>query len=249
MYSSVAVLGDCLIEVLDTGNLVECKIIERISRFSVLVEVNNEKVQAYINNTGRLEQYLVRGKIGYLIKSSSKLNYRLIGIEDQGFAALLDTRLQERVFEKLVESNTLPWLRNHVVIKRYPRVQGRVFDFLLRSSERDLLVELKSAVLRLSNYTAGYPDAPTKRGRDQLITLGDLVSRNLYKGLVVFISGLPGIRAFQLYCGADKLIEHVVEYALSRGVFFKSISLYLDPSRGKIVLENPDLPVILKCTE
>jgi len=228
---------------------VECRIIKRISRFKVLVKVKSGRVLAYINNTGRLEQYLVRGKLGYLVGSSGKLNYRLIGVEDQGLAALVDTRLQERVFEKLVESSALPWLEGYVVVKRYPRVQGRVFDFLLRSGERDLLVELKSAVLRLDHHVAGYPDAPTKRGRDQLVALGDLVSRGFYKGLVVFASGLPGIRAFQLYCGADKLIKNAVKYALSRGVVFKSISLYLDPLRGKVVLENPDLPVILECAE
>jgi hypothetical protein len=68
-------------------------------------------------------------------------------------------------------------------------------------------------------------------------------------GLVVFISALPRVNAFQLYCGADKLIEEAVKYAAERGVVFKSIGLYLDPYRGKLVLENPDLPVILKCNE
>ena len=232
------------------GKLVECRIIKKASRFTVLVEVKGERALAYINNTGRLEQYLSRGKVGYLIKSNSgRLNYRLIGVEDQGFAALIDTRLQESAFKKLVEIGVIPWLKGYVVTKRYPRVQGRVFDFLLRGSEGDLLVELKSAVLRLNNYIAGYPDAPTKRGREQIILLGDLVSKGIYKGLVVFIIGLPQVKVFQLYCEADKLIESAVKYAVKRGVVFRSISLYLDPYRRKVVLEDSDLPVILKCTE
>ncbi len=237
---------------MDVGELIECRIIKRASKFTVLVEVGGESVLAYINNTGRLLQFLSRGKVGYLTEISSgvsKLKYRLIGVEDQGLAALVDTRLQEKAFEKLVQGGFIPWLRGYAFVKRYPRVQGKLFDFLLRSDGCDLLVELKSAVLRLDNHIAGYPDAPTKRGRDQIILLGDLVSKGLYKGLVVFISGLPGVKVFQIYCGADKLIEQAVKYAAKRGVVFRSISLYLDPYRRKVVLENSDLPVILKCTE
>lgn len=232
------------------GELVECRIVKRASRFTVLVEVSGEKVLAYTNNTGRLESYLVQGRVGYLAKSTSgKLKYRVIGVEDGGYAALIDTKLQESAFERLVDMESLHWLRGFRVVKKYPRVEGKVFDFLLRGDHRNWLVELKSAVLRLNSHVAGYPDAPTRRGREQLLLLGDLVSRGIYSGLVVFISALPRVRVFQLYCGADKLIERAVKYAAERGVVFKSISLYLDPSRGKVILENPDLPVILKCSQ
>jgi sugar fermentation stimulation protein A len=239
-----------LIEILDVGELVECRIIKRTSRFTVLVEVKGERVLAYTNNTGRLESYLTYNKVGYLTKSNrGVIRYRIIGVEDCGYAALIDTKLQEEAFEKLVSTNVIPWLRGFRVAKRYPRVNGRVFDFLLLRDHGRLLVELKSAVLRLNSHIAGYPDAPTKRGREQLVLLGDLTSKGIYMGLVVFISALPRVNAFQLYCGADKLIEEAVKYAAERGVVFKSIGLHLDPYRGKLVLENPDLPVILKCNE
>jgi len=123
-----------------------------------------------------------------------------------GNAALIDTRLQEKAFEK-------------------------------------------SAVLRLDDHIASYPDAPTKRSKEQLILLGDLVSKSIYKGLVVFICGLPRVKMFQLYCDVDKQIKQAVEYAASKGVIFKSINLYLDPYRRKVIVKNLDLPVILKCKQ
>jgi sugar fermentation stimulation protein A len=143
----------------------------------------------------------------------------------------------------------IPWLKGYKIIKKYPRVNGKIFDLQLRGIKDELLVELKSAVLRLDDHIAGYPDAPTKRGKEHLILLGDLVSKSIYKGLVVFICGLPRVKMFQLYCDVDKQIKQAVEYAASKGVIFKSINLYLDPYRRKVIVENLDLPVILKCKQ
>jgi len=75
------------------------------------------------------------------------------------------------------------------------------------------------------------------------------MSKSVYKGLVVFVCGLPRVKMFQLYCDVDKQIKQAVEYAASKGVIFKSINLYLDPYRRKVIVENSDLPVILKCKQ
>ena len=39
-----------------------CKIIRRINRFVVEVIVDNRRNFAHINNTGRLQEYLIKGK-------------------------------------------------------------------------------------------------------------------------------------------------------------------------------------------
>lgn len=49
-------------------NVKECVIHRRINRFVVEIEVNGETTKAYINNTGRLPEYIKTGKKGFLFK-------------------------------------------------------------------------------------------------------------------------------------------------------------------------------------
>ena len=47
----------------------ECVIIERMNRFVVKVLIEGRMYRAYINNTGRLLDYLVKGRKGFCIKT------------------------------------------------------------------------------------------------------------------------------------------------------------------------------------
>ncbi len=42
-------------------NIIECIVIKRVNRFIVSVVFNGKEVEAYINNTGRLTDYIVKG--------------------------------------------------------------------------------------------------------------------------------------------------------------------------------------------
>jgi sugar fermentation stimulation protein A len=238
-----------VVEVMDFRELIECRVVKRLTRFTALVDVGGAKEVAYICNTGRLEQYLCPGKACYLVstKKSSKLRHRLIAVEDSGFAALIDTRIHEEVFEKLISQGLIPWLKGFRIAKRFPRVCGKVFDYMLVKGGKSVVVELKSAVMRLPGDAAGYPDAETRRGREQLKLLGDIAASGTAKCLIIFICAIPKARKFQLYCARDKQIKNFIDYAATKGVVFKAISIYLDQHKQKIVLENPDLPTDLTC--
>lgn len=230
--------------ILNPSEILECTIIKRINRFTVLVEAGYELIQAHLNNTGRLYGILEPGKRGILMNINGvKLRHRLLGVYNNGEVILLDTSIQEKAFLKAVESGLIPWLSPCSLVKRNTRINQAVIDYLFKCGDTMIFVELKSAVMNLNGYS-GYPDAPTERGRRQIRVLGELASTGV-KSIVVFVSSVPGARGFKLYCGFDTEIGRVVRDAVAKGVLFKAVSIGFDYSTYSVVLENPDLTVDL----
>jgi len=224
-----------------------CRIIRRVNRFKVLVEVNGATVHAYINNTGRLSEFLVGNRKAYCLwrHRPGKTRLRLFAVHDiRGLAALIDTKLQMESFEKLIEVQRIPWLRNCIRVKRNPRLGSSVLDYLLECNGEKIYVEVKSAVLRGNHKYAMYPDCPTLRGRRHIHELTTHVERG-GRGLIVFIAALPGVEAFKPYGEGDPEIPVLLRKAWEKGVSIKAINIYYDPGNRQIVLANPDLPVIL----
>jgi len=234
--------------VLGKEELLECRIVRRLTRFTILVEATGGSIIAHLNNTGRLIGIIEPGTPCLLRRiHGAKLGYRLLGVyDDAGGVILLDTSMQEKGFLRAVELGLIPWLNGCTLLGRNRRVSGEVIDYVFKCRGETVYVELKSAVMRLNGYS-GYPDAPTERGRRQIRLLGELATSGL-RAIVVFASAVPRVKGFKLYCGADGEIGGVVEEARRRGVVFKSVSIYFDPSTSSVVLDNPDLPVDLSCT-
>jgi len=224
---------------------VECTILERVNRFTVKALINGVVKNVHLTNTGRLREYLVNGKRGFCHRiNGSKLEYRLFAVEDNGLAAVVDTVLQQKVFEYLVANHQIPWLRDCRIVKRNPRLSGEVIDYLLVCGDEYLYTELKSAVLRFNGVYAGYPDCPTIRGRRQIKALINHVKQG-GRALIVFIAGLPGVEAFKPYSEGDPVVAELIREASLNGVVVKAIGLYYDPVNNKVVVYNTDLAVNL----
>lgn len=218
---------------------------ERINRFVVKINIDGEPAEAYLNNTGRLRDYMVYGKKCFIVENGrGRLRYRIIAVEDQGYGAVLDTALQERVFEKLVSMNTIDWLKNCVLAKRNIRLTDSLIDYALECGEETVLVELKSAVMRLKNKYASYPDAPSFRALKQVSKLIDHVS-NGGKSILLFMCSLPFIEGFVFNKCVDERLYSTINRAEEAGVVFKAIQLHYDPGRNGVVLGDLDLPVYL----
>ncbi len=223
-----------------------CRIVRRTNRFKIEVKTREGIGYAYINNTGRLKEYLVHGKKAYCIKRDKpgKTQYRLFAVEDTGGAALIDTQLQMKAFEKLVEDKRIPWLKNCMIMKKNPRLGSSILDYLLGCNNGKIYVEIKSAVMRGDKIYAMYPDCPTLRGRRHIRELSMLASKN-GRGIIVFIAGLPGVKAFKPYGGGDPEIPLLLREAINAGVVVKAINIYYNPLDKWIILVDPDLPVVL----
>ncbi|MGB9826957.1 DNA/RNA nuclease SfsA [Thermosphaera chiliense] len=232
--------------VLKLEGLVKAWLRKRVNRFTVEVEVDGSPVKAHLTNTGRLQEYLVNGRKSLLARiKGPRLSYRLIAVEDGDGYAVVDTISQQRVFESLVRDNSIPWLKDCFIVKRNYRIEGEVIDYLIECHGLQRLVELKSSVLRTVDNYASYPDCPTDRGVRQIETLARFAEK--YKPLVVFIAALPRVKGFKPFCRGDPRILEAVMNASMKGVVFKSINTYMVDESGWIVLENPDLPVLLEC--
>lgn len=225
--------------------VIECIILERINRFTVKVLINNIVENAHINNTGRLSELLINGRKGYCVEiNGSKLRYRVFAISDDEYSALIDTLMQERAFIHAVHSNYIPWLKNCSVSKRNYRIGNSIIDYFFKCSDRNVLIETKSAVLRLDGYYAGYPDCPSIRGRKQIENLIRYIEKNGFAYLV-FIAGLPRIKGFKPNDDADPVLGKLIREAYSRGVYIKAVNIYYRPLRKDVVLVNPDLDIYL----
>jgi len=221
-----------------------CNIVRRENRFVVKVRAGSQFENAYINNTGRLHDILVPGRKAYCMESSGrKTKYRLIAVEDRGFAALIDTRIQEEVFRILVEKRMISWLTQCSILRRMPRLGQSVLDYLVEcNNTKRIYVELKSAVLRGDDKYAMYPDCPSLRGRRHIQELISHVEMGGH-GIIVFIAALPYVEYFKPNKDADPIIAELLRKAKNRGVIVKSINIIYNPVDHYIYLVNDDLPV------
>ncbi len=234
-------------EVYTVKDYVACRVDSRINRFVVraYIEDTHETVDVHINNTGKLTGVLRRDARGYCYPiRGSKLSYRLFSVEYHGGFAVIDTGLQELSFASAVEAGMIPWLRDCRVKTRAPRIGRHRLDYLLSCIGEELLVETKSAVLADSEGYALYPDTPSLRGRKHVELLLSL-AREGRKVLLLFIAAFPNAKGFKPNRQIDPVLARLVSEAAKAGVNVKSIGLMFEPAGGRIILYNPDMPVLL----
>ena len=226
----------------------KCSVIKRLNRFVVeAYTLSGEKLLVHNTNTGRLEDILYPGStiICKQRRREGVTTHYLIGSEVYG-GSLINTSLQEKSFELAVNRGLISWLKGCNVKARAPRIGDSRLDFLLDCKGKDVLVELKSAVLRGPNMEAMYPDCPTERGRRHIELLGEIAAIG-DSVFLVFISGFPGARVFTPYRKGDPLLPSILKEAMSKGLQVRSIGLCLRYIDGKahIILYNDNIPVVV----
>lgn len=223
----------------------ECRMVRRLNRFVVKVQVDASYYKAYINNTGRLHEFLVKGRKGFCVRNEKrgKTDYRLFSLEVDGLGAIIDTQLQMKAFEKLLEMDLIPWLGGCSIVKRNAKLGKSLIDYLLERNGEAVYLEVKSAVLREGNY-AMYPDCPSSRGRKHIKDLTGYVGKG-GKGILLFVAALPQVLAFKPNKSADLELYELLKEAGSSGVDIKSIGLYYNPADAFVYLFNPNLEIDL----
>ncbi len=230
-------------KLLEVRPVIKCRILERINRFVVKVALRDRVVKAYLCNTGRLSDYLVNGREGFCvrIKDPKRLGYRLFSVRDNGLGAVIDTYLQLKAFERAI--NLIPRFKTCKILKRNVLVEGSLLDYLLECDGRKVLLEVKSAVLRVDGY-ASYPDCPSIRARKQVKDLIKAVG-NGHRGVILFIAALPNVSAFKPNFQADRELCNLLSEARDRGIEIRAIAMAYDPATSFIHLLNPELRVEL----
>jgi len=224
-----------------------CKIINRINRFIVKVNINGKLEEAYNTNTGRLNDLLKKGNLGVCTKKDNgKLKLALRGVFVKDSVAIIDTMLQMKAFEAAVKKRAIRWLRNCAIKKRNPKIEDSVFDYLLICDKKEIYLEIKSAVLKHKGGLAGYPDCPSIRGRRHIETLKNLSLKGV-NAMIIFIAALPVVRGFSPYDKGDPEIRVLLKDAAKAGVIIKALNMFgvYEKNFLKIFLGNDDLPVLL----
>lgn len=223
---------------------ISCHIIRRVNRFTVLVSINGNLSYAYLNNTGRLQTFMVEGRLAYLLENSIKQSssYKLFAVEDDNLAALVDTHLQMELFEKALIMGLIKQFKDFKIAGRNVPLRSSLIDYLLEHSGKMSYLEVKSAVMRIDRSTASYPDCPSVRGRRHIKDLISASSEGLDCAML-FIAALPYVDRFKPNGIADPKLVDLLRLAMKSGVRIKAISMHYDPSSSSIYLDNPELNV------
>lgn len=224
---------------------VECDIVERINRFVLKIRLKGNYYKAHLNNTGRLYEYLVKGRKGFCVRNEKrgKTDYRLFSIKEGNLGAIIDTQLQMKAFEKSLEMKLIPWLKGCRILKRNAKLGKSLIDYLLKCKGRQVYLEVKSAVLRREHH-AMYPDCPSARGRKHIKELINRVKEG-GKAIILFIAALPEIEAFKPNKSADPELYELLVEAYKEGVKIKSIGMFYHPQGSLVYLFNPNLRINL----
>lgn len=230
---------------LSLENPIECRIVQRINRFVVEVQIGACHYRAWINNTGRLLEFLEPGRAAFCLPrpSPGKTTHRLFAIRDGALGALIDTQFQMRALETCLTHGLLPWLPGCKRFKRNARLGASLIDYWIHGATGQVYLEVKSAALRHGPY-ASYPDCPSLRGRKHVQELLDHAAQG-GKACIVFVAALPGAAGFIPNSSADASLSALLAAASRTGVDIRSIGMYYHPRRCSINLFDPDLPVDL----
>lgn len=222
------------------------EVVRRDSRVSVLARDEAKTFRLHLSNTGKLLDLIYPGaKILYLEKIMEKTSGRVIGVFVDDLATLIDTITQARVFEIALEKEMIEWLKGYNVKKKEVKMYGVRFDYLLSNDLEDIVVELKSAVHLSHDRAAMYPDTPSERGLRHIRVLNKL-KRNKISTMIIFIAAHPYSNHFKPNFQVHPELREALCESIQLGVIIKSLKIYLERS-GRIILENPDLPVKIDC--
>ncbi|HDJ66158.1 MAG TPA: DNA/RNA nuclease SfsA [Nitrososphaeria archaeon] len=232
-------------ELLKISSPIRCKVLGRINKFKVKIQLDGEVEYAHINNTGRLQEYLVKGREGFCIRLEKprKTKYRLFSIAMDDYGALIDTWIQEKAFERSLDLKLIPWLKDCRIIKRNVKLNNSIIDYRVRCGAEEIYLELKSAVQRIDGY-ASYPDAPSIRARRQLRDLIRYVEGG-GKAMIIFIVGLRDVEGFTPNKSIDPEIHQLLLKGLLAGLKIKAIGIYYDPNESSIKLWSSNIKVTL----
>ncbi len=224
---------------------VPCTIVGKENRFVVRVRVGSRVLRAHNSNTGRLHDLIWEGNECLCIqKRGKRTDCKLFAARTfMDSMAILDTRTQEKAFERAVQLGGISWLRGYSVIRASPRIGSNVFDFEVGVGEKRALIELKSADLKGEYGEGMWPDCPTERGARQIEGLTEIRDRERY---LVFIVGFPGACCFKPFEGGHRGITNLIVKAMEHGVKVKAIGLGFDTVSNYVYLYDDELPVSLR---
>jgi sugar fermentation stimulation protein A len=157
----------------------EATFLERLNRFSCLVEMKGSPTRVYLPNSGRLEE-LLRPGASVLVerrRSEGKTHHDLLLVRTPCYPhgkpiwVCTDSRLPPKLLGWAIQEGYWEEFGVPQKIQYEPQVEHGRFDLRVESELGLYLVETKSVNLLDRRGVARFPDAPTARGTRHLQSL------------------------------------------------------------------------------
>jgi sugar fermentation stimulation protein A len=164
--------------------------IDRPNRFLMRCSSDDGIVSAHVPNPGRMEELLLPGRTVYLTRKESgasarKTDYTAVAIMKGSSPVMLHTHRTNDVARWLIESGSVPELKDARIVTAEAAFGNSRFDFLLEQEGRKVILEVKSCTL-FGEKIAMFPDAETARGTKHLRELAALSGEG-YHCMVLFL--------------------------------------------------------------
>jgi sugar fermentation stimulation protein A len=223
-------------------NLIKAFFIRRINRFVIECLIDNNPIQAYLPNPGRLWELLYRGSEILLlnIKHVQKYEYHAVAVKLNGYYVLLDTHYNNELTKQLIEGKKVDFLKEYNIEREEYTIGNSRFDFLLSKGEEKMVLEVKSCTLFYNNL-AMFPDAVSKRAKKHIEELVRL-NREGLRGAVLFVIYSPFVNYFLPEFNVDiEFAESLYKYRKDIIIKAIGISNFLDYKKS-IEVRNVDIP-------
>jgi len=171
---------------------------ERPNRFLVRCERRGRQIDAFLPNSGRLQELLLPGRLLHVIeeekRGTRKTAYTVVAVDRDGAPVVLHTLKTNAVARYLLDQRLIPGLEDAEIVKQEKTVGHSRFDFLLKRGREEVLLEVKSCTL-FGKRVAMFPDAITARGERHLRELAHAGQKGA-RGAVLFVVHWPALDFF-----------------------------------------------------
>ncbi len=138
--------------------LVEAKLVRRVNRFVLEIEIDGSLQLAHLRDSGRLTELMRRGnRVFVRPKKREKTNYEVFVIYDKDVPVIVNSSIHSEIAIEILERESFKIERKEVKVGK-----SRI-DLLVSKDSLLKLVEVKGCTL-VKDYIALFPDAPTERG-------------------------------------------------------------------------------------
>ncbi|MCX7988879.1 MAG: DNA/RNA nuclease SfsA, partial [Thermodesulfovibrio sp.] len=171
--------------------------VSRENRFLVKAQLNENIIDCYLPNPGRLWELLIPGETELILvrnTSSSKIPFLVLACKKEDKLVLLHTHITNKIIKALINDQKLNPFKGFRVISEEVKIERSRFDLLLENSNDKLYLEVKTCTL-FGNRVAMFPDAITERGRRHLMELNRLAENGI-KTSVIFVVMNPDVEFF-----------------------------------------------------
>jgi sugar fermentation stimulation protein A len=222
------------------GFLTPARVVCRLNRFAVRVEVDGVEAAAHLANSGRLGELLQPGTPALVRRAPEgprKTAYDLALVWYAGGWVSVDARLPNAVVGEALRQGTLAPFRGYTAVRREVRYGACRLDFVLEGPEGRCLLEAKSVTL-VEEGRALFPDAPTERGARHVRTLtaARLAGE---RAAVLFLIQRPDARTFSPHPTADPALSAALREARDAGVELYAYRCAVSPEGMEIAGEVP----------